>query len=97
MSKIITSKKINPQRIAYLKKQSDSRFTINAGSELDSGGDMWFETQASNVKDARSIFKYFTERYQKMISGKISFEVFHENVNDKDMYILDDSQMENYD
>jgi hypothetical protein len=83
-------------QIAYLKRQEDGRFTINSGLKGDSGYDTWYSTEASNEKQAKEYFEYFKEQWGKLLDEKIDPMEFDDKLTDKDIYRLDESEMEEY-
>ena len=81
---IITKSKRGTQ-IAYLKRQEDGRYTINAGTIHDSGYDTWFSTEATTVTQAKDIFKGFLKIW---FSETDTMEKFDE-LDDVDVYTID--------
>ena len=81
------------QTVAYLKRQLDGRYTINAGSVFDSGYDYWFSTEAITEKGAKQYFNIFKEIW---FDNSIESITKSEKLSDADIYQLDDSEIQNY-
>ena len=81
------------QTVAYLKRQLDGRYTINAGSVFDSGYDYWFSTEAITEKGAKQYFNIFKEIW---FDNSIDSITKAEKLSDADIYQLDDSEIQNY-
>jgi len=81
------------QTVAYLKRQLDGRYTINAGSVFDSGYDYWFSTEATTEKGAKQYFNIFKEIW---FDNSIDSITKSEKLSDADIYQLDDSEIQNY-
>ncbi len=94
MSKIIDKIKVG-DNVAYLKKQDDGRFTINAGHTWDSGWDMWFSSESVNEKQAKSEFKdiFIDLWFDPSIFIQDKLDLLHQY----DIYTLDQSEIEDYD
>ncbi|MFX0183352.1 MAG: hypothetical protein ACFE95_09760 [Candidatus Hodarchaeota archaeon] len=89
----ILEEKIVDQEVAYLKKQSDGRCTINAGSIFDSGHDNWFSTEATTEEGAKEYFKHFVEIW---FDYSMDSEDKQDKLNDMDIYSLESSEIQNY-
>lgn len=81
------------QKVAYLKRQLDSRYTINVGSVFDSDYDDWFSTEATTEQEAKEIFNIFKEIWFK--NDVFSFDKM-DVLNENDIYQLDESEIKNY-
>ena len=81
------------QKVAYLKRQMDGRYTINVGSIYDSGYDAWFSTEATTEKRAREIFNIFKKIWFR--KDVFSFDKT-DALSDANIYQLDDSEIQDY-
>lgn len=72
-------------QVAYLKRQEDGRYTINAGSKWDSGWDNWYSTEATSLAQAKAIFKHFIKIW---FSETMDAEDKDEELSDMDLYII---------
>ena len=75
-------------KVAYLKRQYDGRYTINAGPATTGGCDEWFSLEATTLKGAQAYFRdfvnaYFNDEFSGLICGNIITDI-------EDWYIVND-------
>ena len=81
------------QKVAYLKRQMDGRYTINTGLIHDSGYDIWFSTEATTEKGAKQYFNIFKEIWFR--SDVFSLDKT-DALSEIDIYQLVGSEIQNY-
>lgn len=80
----IIAKAVRGNQVAYLKRQEDGRYTINAGHKLD-GYDVWFSTEAISTAQARAYFKYFLKVwFSKTMDAEDKFD----KLSERDLYTM---------
>ena len=90
--RILREYKVGNQ-VAYLKRQSDGRYTINTGSRFDSGYDTWFHTEATSDSNARGIFRVFITTWFGSMDDN---ETRLDELSDYDIYTIDISEYDDY-